>query len=194
MATINTESIQGFADMTPEQQVQALLGFEYDDGSEENKRLKAAMDKAASETASYKKQLKEKMSAEEIKQQETDNAIKAMEQKIAEYERRERLSQAKTMLLGSGFEDSLSDDAAAAFISGDTAKFSDALKKFRLAIEAQTKSSLMQSTPKMESGTPDSSSGDSVNTSIAEQIGKNRAESNKKAMGILDSYTRRKAE
>ena len=194
MATINTESIQGFDEMTPEQQVQALLGFEYDDGSEENKRLKAAMDKAASETASYKKQLKEKMTAEEIKQQETDNAIKAMEQKIAEYERRERLSQAKTMLLGSGFEDSLSDDAAAAFISGDTAKFSDSLKKFRLSIEAQTKSSLMQSTPKMESGTPDSNPSDSVNTSIAEQIGKNRAESNKKSMGILDSYTRRKAE
>ena len=57
MPKIDTSTIAGYAEMTAEQKLAALESFEYDDGSKQNEKLKAAMDKAASEAASYKKKL-----------------------------------------------------------------------------------------------------------------------------------------
>lgn len=198
MPNIDTSMIDGFDSMSADEKVSALLAFQYDDGAEKVKaaednaaKMKAAFDKAASEAAGYKKQLNATKSAEELAKQETADAIKAMEDKIAEYEKRERLSNAKTMFLGSGFDEQTSNDAAAAFIAGDNEKMSAALKKFREQIVTATKSSLMSSNPKMECGQNDDSGSDSGNTNIAEQLGKAREELAKKSQSTLDYYTRR---
>lgn len=196
MATINTEQISGFNDMSPEEQVKALLGYEYDDGAKALKdaedraaKLKAAVDKASSEAADYKKQLNAKMTAEEIKQQENDAALQAMQEKLAEYEQREKLSTAKAAFLGGGFDDANATDAANAFIAGDIEKMSAAMKKFRESIEVSTKSKLMGSNPKPESGAK--TDDDGADNNIAVQLGKERAERAKKAQSILEQYTRR---
>lgn len=205
MAQIDTSGIENFDAMTADEKVAALLAFQYDDGTAKVKeaedraaKLKAAMDKAASEAAGYKKQLSEKMTDEERKKQEADSAYKEMqarleenEKKIAEYEQRERLSNARTMFLGGGFEDALSSEAAAAFIEGDAEKFGGILKKYREAIEAKAKAELMGNNPKPESGGKPGEKDDGKDSSVAAQLGKVRAEQEKKARGILDQYTRR---
>lgn len=199
MPTINTENIQGFAEMSAEEQVKALLGFEYDDGAEklkaaeaETAKWKAASDKASSEAAGYKKQLNASKSEEERAKIETEETLKAMQDKLAEYEQREKISTAKAAFLGGGFDDANAADAANAFITGDIEKMSSALKKYREAIEVSTKSKLMGSNPKPESGgKSDDSEDDGKDTSIAEKLGKVRAESAKKAQSILEHYTRR---
>lgn len=204
MATIDTSGIENFDSMTDAEKVSALLAFQYDDGAEKLKaaeensaRLKAAMDKATSEAAGFKKQLKEKMSAEELKQQESESAIKEMqdklaesEKRLAEFEQREKISTAKAAFLGGGFDEATAADAANAFITGDIEKMSAAVKKFRESIEVSTKSKLMGSNPKPESGGKAEDEGGN-GTSIAEQLGKARAEQAKKAQSILDQYTRR---
>lgn len=204
MPTINTESIQGFAEMTAEDQVKALLGYEFDDGTAKIKAaedkaasMKAAFDKASSEAAGYKKQLHAKMTDEELKKQESENALKAIQdelaeskQKLAEFEQRERMSTAKAAFLGGGFDETTAADAANAFIEGDIEKMSAALKKFRDSIETATKSKLMGSNPRPESGskTDDESGKDE---SVAVRLGKQRAETAKKAQSIIESYIRR---
>ena len=162
MAQIDTSTISGFDAMTPEDQVKALLAFQYDDGAEAAAKLKeaedkaakqkAALDKATSEAAGYKKQLNAKLTEDERKQQESESTLKAMQEKLAEYEQRERLSTARAMFLGGGFDDALAGEAADAFISQDTEKFTAALKKYRAAIESQTEAKLMGNNPKPVGG------------------------------------------
>ena len=112
-----------------------------------------------------------------------------MQEKLAEYEQREKISTAKAAFLGGGFDDANATDAANAFITGDIEKMSAALKKFRESIEVSTKSKLMGSNPKPESGAKTDDNG--TDDSIAVQLGKARAETAKKAQSIIDSYTRR---
>lgn len=193
---IDTSSIAGFDSMTAEEKVSALLAFQYDDGADKIKaaeenaaKMKAAFDKASSEAAGYKKQLNASKSEEELKRQESEETLKAMQEKLAEYEQREKISTAKAAFLGGGFDETTAADAANAFITGDIEKMSAAVKKFRESIEVSTKSKLMGSNPKPESGAK--TDDDGKDDSIAVQLGKARAETAKKAQSIIDSYTRR---
>jgi hypothetical protein len=196
MAQIDTSGIENFDSMTAEEKVSALLAFQYDDGTEKLKALeadvakwKASSDKASSEAAGYKKQLNASKSEEELKRQESEETLKAMQEKLAEYEQREKISTAKAAFLGGGFDETTAADAANAFIKGDIEKMSAAVKKFRESIEVSTKSKLMGSNPKPESGAK--TDDDGKDDSIAAQLGKERAERAKKAQSILDQYTRR---
>ena len=193
---IDTSSIAGFDSMTAEVKVRALLAFQYDDGADKIKaaeesaaKIKAAFDKASSEAAGYKKQLNASKSEEELKRQESEETLKAMQEKLAEYEQRDKISTAKAAFLGGGFDETTAADAANAFITGDIEKMSAAVKKFRESIEVSTKSKLMGSNPKPESGAK--TDDDGKDDSIAAQLGKERAERAKKAQSILDQYTRR---
>ena len=159
MAKIDVSGISGFDDMTPEEKVQALLGFEYDDGSEKNAKTKAAFDKAASELASLKKQLNAKLSDEERAKQENESKLKELTEKLAEYEMRDKISTAKTLLLGQGLDEKSADIAANAFVNGDIKGFIPAMSKYRESIEVQTKSSLMGSNPKPDSANHAESAG-----------------------------------
>ena len=196
MAQIDTSGIENFDSMTADEKVSALLAFQYDDGTEKIKaaeenaaKMKAAFDKASSEAAGYKKQLNASKSEEELKRQESEETLKAMQEKLAEYEQREKISTAKAAFLGGGFDETTAADAANAFITGDIEKMSAAVKKFREMIEVNTKSKLMGSNPKPESGAK--TDDDGTDNNIAVQLGKERAERAKKAQSILDQYTRR---
>lgn len=194
---IDTSSIAGFDSMTADEKVSALLAFQYDDGAEKLKaaednaaKMKAAFDKASSEAAGYKKQLNATKTEEELKRQETEEALSAMQAQLAEYQKREKISTAKSVFLGGGFDEATAADAANAFTEGDIEKMSAALKKYKATIEAQIKSSLMDSNPKPDGGDAvETDNGNEV--SVAEQLGKVRAEQEKKAQSILDQYTRR---
>lgn len=197
---IDTSSIEGFESMTAEEKVSALLAFQYDDGTEKAKALeadvakwKAASDKASSEAAGYKKQLNASKSEEERAKIETEETLKAMKEKLAEYEQRDKISTAKAALLGKGFGDDIVLDAANAFIGGDIESFCKVLEKYRAAIETNTKSALMGSNPKPESGAKNDDAADNgKDVSIAEQLGQARAEQQKKARSILDNYLTRR--
>ena len=196
MAQIDTSGIENFDSMTADEKVNALLAFQYDDGAEKMKALeadvakwKASSDKASSEAAGYKKQLNATKSEEELKRLESEETLKALQAELAEFKQREQISTAKAAFLGGGFDDANATDAANAFIAGDIEKMSAALKTFRESIEVSTKSKLMGSNPKPESGAK--TDDDGTDNNIAVQLGKERAERAKKAQEILEKYTRR---
>ena len=64
---INTDKLQGYADMTPEEKIKALEAYEVAEPDYTGYVKKEVFDKTASELTDYKKQLREKMSADEIK-------------------------------------------------------------------------------------------------------------------------------
>ena len=192
---INTENIAGFGDMTPEQKVEALLGFQFDDGAEKikaleesNAKLKASFDKAASEVANYKKQLNANKSEEEQTRIANEEAMAALQAKVEEFEKLKRLADAKAAFLSNGFDDASATAAASAFIEGDIVKASDAVKQYRSALEQQIKSSLMDSNPKPDGGNQ-TDDGKAAELTIAEQLGKARAEQTKRAQSIINQYT-----
>ena len=160
MAKIDTSGIENFDTMTPEQKIEALLGFEYDDGADKIKaaednaaKMKSAFDKAASEAAAYKKQYNAKLTDEERTKQESEAALKAMQEKLAEYEKRDKISNATAAFLKSGFDEKSATAAAEAFTNGDIDAFATAVKAFKASVETATKSSLMAGNPKPEGGT-----------------------------------------
>lgn len=196
MAQIDTSGIENFDSMTADEKVSALLAFQYDDGTDKIKaaeetaaKMKAAFDKASSEAAGYKKQLNATKSEEERAKIETDETIKAMQEELATLRQEKKISAAKAAFLGGGFDDANATDAANAFIAVDIEKMSAALKKFRESIEVSTKSKLMGSNPKPESG--GKTDDDGADNNIAVQLGKERAERAKKAQSIIKQYTRR---
>lgn len=90
-----------------EEQISELLA--------ENKRLKRAVDKNASQAADYKKRLSEKMSeAERLADEQADR-----DAKLAELERREQARQTASHYIKLGYSAELADRAAEAFLNGD---------------------------------------------------------------------------
>ena len=69
MAKIDTSKIPGYAEMSAEDKLKALEGFEYEDNAAEVERLKNANSKLSSESAEYKRKLREKQTDDEAKAQ-----------------------------------------------------------------------------------------------------------------------------
>jgi hypothetical protein len=67
MAKIDVTKIEGYADMTPEEKLKALEGYDVPDPDYSGYVKKDVFDKTASELAAKKKELTEKMSEDEQK-------------------------------------------------------------------------------------------------------------------------------
>ena len=100
-------------------------------------RLKAALSKANSEAADYKKQLRSKQSeAEAAAAQQQEDYDKAMKEN-AELKRSIALSEKKAKLLSMGYDADLADKTAAAMVDGD---MDTVLANQQTYLEAQKKS------------------------------------------------------
>ena len=112
---------------------------------------KAAFDKAASEIAALKKQLRSKMSDEEKREQERVERQEAEETMKAELEqlRRERtMSVHKAQFLGLGFDEESADSAATALVEGDLDTMFALMKKQQQAAERNLRAQLLKETPR----------------------------------------------
>ena len=77
MAKINTSAIEGYEAMSAEEKLAALEALDIPDVD----KIKSALDKATSEAAGYKKQLRERMSEDEAKaQRDADERAAIMEE------------------------------------------------------------------------------------------------------------------
>lgn len=148
MAKIDTSRIEGYEKLTPEQKLAALEGFEYDDGATEIERYKNAVAKANSEAADYKKQLREKMTADELKAKE--DAEK--QEKYDALLKKVTISDNKARLLALGYEDALATEVAEAMVEGDTDKVFAAQKKHLESVEKKIRADILKDTPKPTGG------------------------------------------
>lgn len=119
MAKIDVSQIEGYSDMSAEEKVALFEGFEYDDHSGDVDKYKKAFDKASSDIADLKKQLKAKMTDEEVKTKENAEAFEKLKNDHEALLKEVNLSKTTNKYLELGYDKDLATATAQAFIDGD---------------------------------------------------------------------------
>lgn len=122
------------------------------DNSAEIDRLKAALSKSNSEAADFKKQLREKMSAEEIKAKEDAEKMEALIKERDALLREKTIATYKASYLSLGYEENLALATAEALANGELNKVFANQKKHNEAIEKKIRADVLNETPKPEGG------------------------------------------
>ena len=139
--------------MTLEEIETALAGIDLPgDNSAEIDRLKAALSKSNSEAADYKKQLREKMSAEEVKAKEDADMIAELTKERDALLREKTVAGYKAKYLALGYDEKLADETAEAMVNGETDKVFANHNKHLIAVEKKIRADVLKDTPKPEGG------------------------------------------
>lgn len=121
----------------------------------QNAKLKKANDKATSEAASYKKQLREKQTAEEIALQEKAEKEAEREEQFQKLLRENTITKFEKNFLALGYPADLAAKAAAAQCDNDTDELFSIQQSFIEAKEKAMKADWMKSMPKPPAGNDD---------------------------------------
>lgn len=116
---IDTSTIQGFGEMTPEQKLDALLAYELDTSRMVDKGL---FDKTASELADAKRQIKAGLSADEAARAEANERFAELEAKYSELLRAKTVADNMAKYLALGYPEKLAAETAEALFNGDMDK------------------------------------------------------------------------
>ena len=122
------------------------------DNSAEIDRLKTALSKSNSEAADYKKQLREKMSAEEVKAKEDADKIEEMTKELETLRREKTVASHKAKYIALGYDESLADETAEAMANGELDKVFANQKKHLETVEKKIRADVLKDTPKPEGG------------------------------------------
>ena len=188
MPTISTEGIEGFDSMTAEEKVDALLKLDLPDSSAELARMKSALDKATSEAADYKKQLKGKLTEDEAAAAEREAKWAEMEAKLKELETEKTISTYKASYLAMpGFDEKLAEETAKALADGDMKTVFANQQKANAAYEKKLRADLVKKDPKPDGAGGDDQEKDTA-VEFAKKLGKQRADALKSANEGLKNY------
>lgn len=109
MAKIDVSAIAGFEEMSAEDKVNALLGYEIPESEpkpneDSDKHWKELLNKANSQAAEFKRQLREKQTEQERLEADRLEKETALNEKLAEYERRDLVNGYKDRLVSIGYD------------------------------------------------------------------------------------------
>lgn len=152
MAKIDVTKIEGYENMTPEQQVAALLAFEYDDGASEIERYKNAAIKANSEAAEWKKKHNALLSDDEKNKQASEERMAQMQEELDKLRRKELVGGFVAQLVSQGYEAKLAQETAEAMADGDMAKVIANQTKFLATHDNALKAEILKGTPTPPAG------------------------------------------
>ena len=140
-------------DMTLDEINAALDSIEMPtDNSAEIDRLKNALSKSNSEAAEFKKQLREKMSAEEVKAKEDAEKYEEVVKERDALLREKTILGHKTKYLSLGYDEALANDTAEAMANGEIDKVFANQKKHLESVEKKIRADVLKDTPKPEGG------------------------------------------
>lgn len=140
---IDTTAIEGYENMTAEEKLAALEGYEYEDNSSELEKLKKSLTKANAEAADWKKKHNALLSEDEQKKSEQDEKFTQMEEELKKLREEKVKSTYKTKLLADGYDEALAEASAKALAEGDTETFFANQKKFLTDHDKAYKQKLM---------------------------------------------------
>jgi len=153
---IDVTKIDGFDAMTPEQKVDALSNYEFE--VDDAVKLKNALNKASSETAEYKRQLKalqeQKLTDEEKAKLEREEAEKTLKAELETLKREKTIATYKASYLANGYDDALAASTAEALANGDMPTVFANQKTFNDSVLAKAKESLLNNQPGLSKGNP----------------------------------------
>ena len=140
---IDTTAIEGYENMTAEEKLAALEGYEYEDNAAEVEKLKKSLTKANAEAADWKKKHNALLSEDEQKKNERDEKLSEMEAELKTLRTEKVISVHKAKLLADGYDEALAEASAKALAEGDTETFFANQKKFLTAHDKAYKQKLM---------------------------------------------------
>lgn len=152
MAKIDTAQIEGYEGMTAEQKLAALEAFDIPDPDYTGYVKKDLLDKATSEAAGYKKQLREKMTQDEQNQAQMDETMKAMQDELESLRREKTITDYTKRWMGVGYDEALATATAQAMVSGDLDVVFKNHSKFLSDREKALKAELLKDTPTPPAG------------------------------------------
>lgn len=196
MPNIDTSSIEGFAEMTAEQKLDAVLKLEIPEAVDLSGWVKKSVfDAKASEAAELSKQLKGKMTADEAAEAERTAALAKLQQQIDEgnqtiaqlqKEKLEASYKAK-YLATAGFDEALAEETAKALANGDMDKVFANQQKANEAAEKKLREELIKQDPHPSGNGGGNGGEEADNVKQAREIGKQKAEA-LKAGNSLDKF------
>ena len=152
MAKIDISMIEGYSEMTAEEKLAALEAMELPEPDFTGWVKKDALDKVASEAASYKKQLREKMTAEEEKAEREAEERAALQRRVEELERERTIHGYVSSYLAMGYEEKMAKATAEALVAGDMETVFENQKTFAAAQAKALRAEILKSTPRPTGG------------------------------------------
>lgn len=148
MAKIDTSTIEGYSDMTPEQKIAALEAYESAEPDYSGYVKKDVFDKIASELAAKKKELNAKLSEDEKKRRQEQEDREKLQSAYDQLLRDSKISKFKAELLAMGYEDKLASETAEAMVDGDNDKVFANQKKQLEVVQKAARAEALKKTPK----------------------------------------------
>lgn len=153
MAKMDVSKIEGYEEMTPEEKIKALEGYDIPDPDLSGYIDKNVFDKVSKELADKKKELKEKMTADEQAQLEAKENQEKLEKELGELRRESTISKTKAKYLSLGYEEELAEETAKAVADGDIEKVFANEKTHLESFEKQIRADALKGSPRPNGGT-----------------------------------------
>lgn len=142
MAKIDTSKIANYENMSAEEKLAALEGYEFTDVV-----AKSVFDKTASDLAEYKRKYSSTLSEAEQARLAAEEATRATNERLAELERKDKISTAKDRYIASGFAPELALATATAFVDGNMDAVLENVNKHAVAVATAAKDEALHKTP-----------------------------------------------
>lgn len=155
MAKIDFSKIEGYETMSAEEKLAALEALELPDPDYSGYVKKDVADKYASEAASFKRQLRERMSEDEANKAKAAEDMAAMMEELERYRTKDAISEYTTQFMGIGYDEALARSTATALQKGDMSVMFKNHAKFVADREKALKAELLKSTPTPPAGDGD---------------------------------------
>lgn len=140
MARIDISGVENYANMTPEEKVAFFESYELpevkDNSKSEIDKLKAALSKANSEAAEWKRTAREKQTEQERAESERAEAEKALQDELRSLRRDKTVSGYTKQCMELGYDATLASECAEAMADG---RFNDVFAIQQRFMEAKTK-------------------------------------------------------
>ena len=158
MAKIDTAKIEGYAEMTAEEKLAALEGYEFEEPTpkegDEVTKLKAALSKANSEAAEWKRALREKQTEAERAEAERKEHEQEVENELRTLRRDKTVSGYIAQCLALGYTQDLALKAAEAMADGNAAEIMNCQQEFLDAKKKELEVAALGRQPTITPGTP----------------------------------------
>ena len=159
MAKIDTNKIEGFSEMTAEEQIAALLAYEVESDTSEIENYKKMLNKASSEAADWKRkhnallseEEKAKAEAEEERQRKADEFAE-MQKRLNDLETEKTVALYQAKLVSMGYKADLATATAKALSEGKMNEVFAYMKQHLDAKEKDLRASILKDTPAPNTG------------------------------------------
>lgn len=156
---IDVSKIAGFDELSAEDKLKAVLEYEFDepkapDNNSEINKLKAALSKANSESAEWKRQFREKQSETERAEAERAEAEKALKEELATLRRGKVVDEYAKKCMGMGYDAALAAECAEAMADGRFNTVFEIQQKFMESKTKEIEAAALNKQPGLTPGVP----------------------------------------